>query len=159
MTRRKKGGASYFYFFLILYFIYTPISRRILSCLVKLTLLLSNPAEGIAFQNPICQGQSMALQGNALASALRSVATLSNHTSGGFKSAHQCYEWRRYIKMINTSRDNHCPVPWRNWNANVSRGFICHIRKRKITKDIWSFLSRGELGKLSRRGKLSHPCF
>ena len=87
MTRREKGGASYFYFFLILYFIYTPISRRILSCLVKLTLLLSNPAEGIAFQNPICQGQTMAHQGDAFASALRSVATLSNHASGGFKSA------------------------------------------------------------------------
>lgn len=82
----KKGGAPYF----ILFIAQSPEGAS--SCLVKLTLLFSSPAEGIAFQNPICQGQSIALQGKALTAALRSVATLSNHTSGGFKAPHQCYE-------------------------------------------------------------------
>lgn len=122
----KKGGAPYF----ILFIAQSPEGAS--SCLVKLTLLFSSPAEGIAFQNPICQGQSIALQGKALTAALRSVATLSNHTSGGFKSAHQCYEWRRYIKMINTSRDIIVQRP----EMQMFHEIICHVRKFKITKYI-----------------------
>lgn len=89
----KKGGAHYFYFFPSFFILFIPQSPEgASSCLVKLTLLFSNPGEGIAFQKPICQGQSMALQGKGLTAALRSVATLSNHTSGGFKAPHRWYE-------------------------------------------------------------------